>query len=279
MNLTNYHSHCTFCDGKAPMEDFVKSAIQAGFTAYGVSSHAPLPFATRWTLKQEKMPAYLAELNQLKEKYADRIELYAGLEIDYLNDQQNPAIAYFQELPLDYRIGSVHLIYTEEGEIIDTDTNPENFKALLEKYFHGDLKPVVSRYFEASMRMVELGGFDFIGHADKISFNANQCEEGVTGQPWYKKKREELFALIASKGIMLEINTKAFLSRGCFFPAREHFSLIRELGIPVVVNSDAHLPEGVNTGRHEALKALKEAGFDTVRELTGGKWINAEIAF
>lgn len=278
MNLTNYHSHCTFCDGKAPMEDFVKSAIQAGFTAYGVSSHAPLPFATRWTLKQEKMPAYLAELNQLKQKYADRIELYAGLEIDYLDDRQNPAMAYFQELPLDYRIGSVHLIYTEEGEIIDTDTNPENFKALLDKYFHGDLKPMVSRYFEASMRMVELGGFDFIGHADKISFNANQCQEGATEQPWYKKKREELFALIAAKGMMMEINTKAFLKRGCFFPAREHFSLIRELGIPVVVNSDAHLPELVNAGRQEALKALKEVGFDTVRELTGGKWINAEIA-
>ena len=38
MNLTNYHSHSNFCDGKAPLEDFVKSAIAAGFTAYGVSS-------------------------------------------------------------------------------------------------------------------------------------------------------------------------------------------------------------------------------------------------
>lgn len=272
MNLTNYHSHCTFCDGKAPMEEFVKSAIQAGFTAYGVSSHAPLPFATRWTLKQEKVPDYLAELSLLKKKYAGQIELYAGMEIDYLNDQQNPAIPYFQELPLDYRIGSVHLIYTEEGEIIDTDTNPENFKALLDKHFHGDLQPMVSRYFEASMRMVELGGFDFIGHADKISFNANQCQEGATEQPWYKKKREELFAMIAAKGMMMEINTKAFLKRGCFFPAREHFSLIHELGIPVVVNSDAHLPGLVNAGRLEALKTLKEAGFDSVCELSEGKW-------
>ena len=43
MNLTNYHSHCSFCDGQAPAEEFVKSAISAGFTAYGISSHAPLP--------------------------------------------------------------------------------------------------------------------------------------------------------------------------------------------------------------------------------------------
>jgi len=44
MNLTNYHSHCSFCDGRAPMEDFIIQAIKMGFTGYGISSHAPLPF-------------------------------------------------------------------------------------------------------------------------------------------------------------------------------------------------------------------------------------------
>ena len=49
-NLTNYHSHTSFCDGKAPMESFIEEAIREGFTSYGVSSHAPLPFLTRWTI-------------------------------------------------------------------------------------------------------------------------------------------------------------------------------------------------------------------------------------
>ena len=106
MNLTNYHSHCSFCDGKAPMEDFVKSAIAAGFTSYGISSHAPLPFETCWTLSQERVPDYLQEIGRLKQRYAGEIEIYAGLEIDYLNEIQNPANSYFQALPLDYRIGS-----------------------------------------------------------------------------------------------------------------------------------------------------------------------------
>ena len=26
-NLTNYHSHCSLCDGRAPMEDFVREAV------------------------------------------------------------------------------------------------------------------------------------------------------------------------------------------------------------------------------------------------------------
>lgn len=277
MNLTNYHSHCTFCDGKAPMEEFVKSAVSVGFSAYGVSSHAPLPFSTRWTLEQNDVSAYLQELVRLKVKYAGQIELYAGLEIDYLNDQQNPASFWFQEMPLDYRIGSVHLIYTDEGEIIDTDTNAENFKLLLAQHFQGDLQQMVKRYYDASMRMVELGGFDFIGHADKISSNADYCEQGITTRAWYSRLREDLFALIAEKGIMLEINTKAFLKRGCFFPDRQHFGLIRDLNIPVLVNSDAHFPEMVNAGRFEALKVLKETGFRTVCELHAGGWKQVEI--
>lgn len=34
-NLTNYHSHSLYCDGRAGMEDFVRFAISEGFTSYG----------------------------------------------------------------------------------------------------------------------------------------------------------------------------------------------------------------------------------------------------
>ena len=37
-NLTNYHSHCLYCDGRANMDDFIRFAISEGFTSYGISS-------------------------------------------------------------------------------------------------------------------------------------------------------------------------------------------------------------------------------------------------
>lgn len=277
MNLTNFHSHCSFCDGRAPMEDFVKAAIEAGFSAYGISSHAPLPFETRWSLTTGRLLQYLEEFRRLKQKYAGQIELYAGLEIDYLNEAWNPAHTFFQGLLLDYRIGSVHLIYTEEGEIVDVDTNPENFRLLLHQYFEGDLERLVRLYYRATTRLVEGGGIDFIGHIDKVWFNAEYCKPGVTQEEWYKQIREDLFRLVAEKGIRIEVNTKAFLTKGCFFPGKQHFALIRQLGIPVVVNSDAHFPHLVNAGRREALEALKEVGFQTVSELHEGKWKEVEI--
>ena len=30
-NLTNYHSHSLYCDGRASMEDFVRFALSEGF--------------------------------------------------------------------------------------------------------------------------------------------------------------------------------------------------------------------------------------------------------
>lgn len=277
-NLTNYHSHCNYCDGKAPLEDFIKSAIEKGFTSYGISSHAPLPFPTKWTMNKEDVSAYLAEADMLKEKYASQIELYIGMEIDYLNEESNPSIPFFRELPLDYRIGSVHLLEDANGTVVDTDTTKEKFKERLDKHFNGDLKSTVLCYFRNLMHMIELGGFDIVGHADKISYNADYCEPGVLEQMWYKDIIREYFSLIAKRGLMVEINTKAYKKLGVFYPNRALFPLLKELHIPVMVNSDAHFPELINDARPEALLALQEAGIHTVMELHHGQWKEIPIA-
>ena len=63
-------------------------------------------------MEWDRMNDYQAEFHRIKEKYAGKIELYLGLEIDYLNEESNPSAARFRELPLDYRIGSVPVSYT-----------------------------------------------------------------------------------------------------------------------------------------------------------------------
>lgn len=277
LNLTNYHSHCSFCDGRAPLEEFIKEAIRQGFTSYGVSSHAPLPFPTRWTMDKENVPAYLEEIKKLKQKYSSDIELYAGMEIDYLNEESNPSIAYFCELPLDYRIGSVHMLESLDGEVIDIDVTKERFSELLPLYFGNDLKALVNTYYDKLMRMVELGGFEIVGHADKMSYNAIYCQPDLLVQDWYDKRIHEYFALIAEKGLMVEINTKAYETTGTFFPNIKYFPLLKALRIPVLVNSDAHFPEKINSGRRHALQALRAMGITSVMELYQGKWREVEI--
>ena len=231
-NLTNYHSHCLYCDGRANMEDFIRFAISEGFSSYGISSHAPLPFSTAWTMEWDRMDDYLSEFSRLKGKYADKIELAIGLEIDYLNEESHPAIPRFQELPLDYRIGSVHMLYSPLGKVVDIDTPADIFRQLIDAHFEGDLDYVVHLYYKNLLRMAE----------------------------------------IARHGYIVEINTKSYHDLGTFYPNERYFPLLKELGIRVQVNSDAHYPERINNSRAEALAALKKVGFDTVVEWHGGQW-------
>ena len=277
MNLTNYHSHCSFCDGRAPLEEFVKEAIRQGFYSYGVSSHAPLPFPTQWTMEWEQMEAYLDEFNNLRSKYADEIELYVGLEIDYLNEESNPSVARFTELPLDYRIGSVHLLYDAAGEVVDIDCSPAVFKERVDRHFNGDVLRVIRMYFDRLFRMVELGGFDILGHADKMHYNASCYHPGLLDEPWYEALMKDYFSLVASRGYLVEINTKAYDSLGTFYPNSRYWELMKEYQIKILVNSDAHYPERINAGRMEALRLLQAKGFATVAELHQGSWREVPI--
>ena len=275
--ISNYHSHSLYCDGRAGMEDFVRFALSHGFTSYGFSSHAPLPFPTAWTMEWDRMDDYLAEFRRLKEKYAGRIELYIGLEIDYLNEESNPASECFRCLPLDYRIGSVHLLYDDEGRVVDSDSPADKFRQMVEKHFRGDVERVVRLYYERSHRMLELGGFDIVGHADKIHYNAAYCRPGILEELWYDRLVRDYFAEVARRGYQVEINTKAYEGLGVFYPGERYFPLLRELGIRVQVNSDAHYPERIASGMTEAFRALRRAGFTSVMRLRGGQWVESPL--
>lgn len=277
-NLTNYHSHSLYCDGRAGMEDFVRFAISEGFTSYGFSSHAPLPFSTFWTMEWDSMDDYLAEFRRLKLKYAQDIELYIGLEIDYLNEESNPSIARFRELPLNYRIGSVHMLYTDKGDVVDIDATADKFREIVDEHFAGDIVRVVKQYYNSLMKMVELGGFDIVGHADKMHYNASCYRPGLLDEPWYDELIHIYFAEIARKGYQVEINTKAYHDLGTFYPNKRYFSILHDLGIHVQVNSDSHYPERINNGRPEALRALKHAGYKTVMELYDNEWKEISIS-
>lgn len=281
MQLSNYHSHCTFCDGRSTPEDFVKFAISHGFRAYGFSSHSPLPFETFWNMSKDDMPEYLAEINRLKEKYAGQLEIYTSLEIDYLDETYNPSIAYFQELPLDYRIGSIHFLplseHLSEDNMVCIDGAFADYKNSVDRYFEGKISKLVTRYFDSTLKMIEAGGIDIVGHMDKIYMNGHKCKGFSFDADWYQKPFKAVLDLIAQKGLMVEVNTKNLIKKQQIFPRKEYLGLLKDMNIPVMVNSDCHYPDLVNDGRSEAFEILKEIGFRTTRELIKGSWQDVAI--
>ncbi|MDR2120792.1 MAG: histidinol-phosphatase [Tannerella sp.] len=281
MQSCNFHSHCTFCDGRSEPEEFVCAALAQNFRAYGFSSHSPLPFETGWNMSASDMPAYLHEIARLKEKYRGRIEIYAGLEIDYLDETYNASIPYFRSLPLDYRIGSLHFIPWQlplkEANMNCIDGCYKDFAEAVAKHYGNDIRLIIKKFFELSMRMVEAGGFDVIGHLDKIYMNGSLHPGFDLAADWYRKPLAALFDLIAEKERIVEINTKNLRTKNQTYPHMNLFGEIRRRNIPVVVNSDCHYTALVNDGRAEALALLKEAGFRSLREPVGGVWTDVAI--
>ena len=281
MLLSNYHSHCTFCDGRSSPEDFLKFAISKGFRAYGFSSHSPLPFETFWNMSKSDMPEYLTEIRRLKQKYINQIEVYTALEIDYLDETFNPSIPYFQELPLDYRIGSVHFLPVadtlKEENMACIDGSFSDFEYAVKNHFNNDIRLMVKKFFESTSNMIEAGGFDIIGHMDKIYMNGCKFDDFSLEADWYRKPFIACLELTAQKGLMVEVNTKNMAKKQQTFPHRNYLSLLREMNIPVMVNSDCHYPDLVNDGRAEAFELLKSAGFKSTCELINGKWQDVGI--
>ena len=195
MQLSNYHSHCTFCDGRSTPEDFIKFAVAHGFRAYGFSSHSPLPFETFWNMSKDDMPEYLTEIERLKKKYSDRLEIYVGLEIDFLDESYNASIPYFRNLPLDYRIGSIHFLPIAqplaEENMVCIDGPFREYQKSVDAYYDGDIRKLVAHYFSSTRPASGLVSKT----VQRLS--APDRRKGTDGRSQHEKPREETGGLPA----------------------------------------------------------------------------------
>lgn len=252
----NLHSHTQFCDGHAPMADFAAQAAAIGMKHYGFTPHSPIPFESPCNMRSEAVSEYLAEFRRLRALYAPSLRLYAGMEVDYLGPEWGPAHPYFDSLGLDYRIGSVHFLPAADG-YVDIDGRFERFRGYVEKYFAGDIRHVVTLFYRRSIDMVEAGGFDIVGHFDKIGHNASHYRPGIEDEEWYRRLADELTDCIIAYRTPVELNTKAYADHSHrTFPSRRLLRRIISAGIPVVVNSDAHRPALIDASRAEGFAII-----------------------
>ncbi|MFP4618272.1 MAG: histidinol-phosphatase HisJ [Spirochaetaceae bacterium] len=273
--ITNYHTHSSFCDGKGQLEDYVKYAISRGFHALGFSGHAPLPFPNDWTMNEENLSTYIREVLDLKERYRDSLEIYLGLETDYLDKKHNPAHPKYKALGLDYQIGSVHHLYSpERTEFLQVDYTKEELELLLKDTFDKDIKALVSTYYRMVREMVQTGGFEILGHLDLVKKQNRGNVYFDETEKWYKREIEKTLETVAETDVILEINTGA-MARGYTaepYPSPWIIDRAAELKIPVTINSDAHRPEWLDYGFEEAENLARAAGYSSKIVYTEGEW-------
>ena len=279
--ITNYHQHSAFSDGKGTLEDCANEALKAGLTALGFSDHAPLPFETDWTMPPARLDEYRAEVRRLRAALRDRLEIYLGLEMDYLPEA--PTIAFQRDRVLslgwDYVIGSIHYLGREAGgDLWSMDLDRETFERGLRDIYHGDVRVYCDHYYATVRDLARDGRFTIMGHLDYTK-RFNDGDRYYSDEaPWYRQMIDQTLAVLARAGMILEVNTGGWRSpRREAYPAPFILHRAHELGMSVTVNSDAHRPEDVALDLDRGLALVQAAGYQQMARLLNGQWRQVTI--
>jgi histidinol-phosphatase (PHP family) len=275
MPWVNFHSHSLFSDGKAAPEDFIKSAISRKFAAFGCSCHSPVPFSTRWNMDPGKLQEYLDEIARLRQVYKGSLEVYAGLELDYLNGVPFLPVSVLKKMGCDYILGSVHFIDPyPDGTWFSFDGKPDIFFSAVEIIYKNDFRKVITRYYEKTRMMIEKDCPDVIAHMDKIKMHNTVRPYFDEEAEWYRKQVYETLDLIAEKGCIMEVNSRGLYKHDppLLYPGPWVIEQAYLRKIPVMLNSDAHHPDDIEKGFKESVIVLKQTGYKTLRILHKGSW-------
>ncbi|HOP75508.1 MAG TPA: histidinol-phosphatase HisJ [Bacillota bacterium] len=272
MILCNLHTHCHFCDGSGEPREYVEAAIEKGFKVLGFSSHAPIPFESEWNMAESRMDDYLRTVAALKEEYRGRIDIYTGLEIDYFEGDGRKV---FIDYPVDYIIGSVHFFADiSNRRYYSIDDTEAEFQKTLQVLFNGDIKRLVSSYYQQVAEMIKRHRPPIVGHLDVIKKNNGNGKYFSESETWYREWIDGVLDVIQSHGTIVEVNTGG-ISRGYIqepYPSLWILKRCRQREIPVMITSDAHNPKHLDASFDLARSCLKEAGFNEQCILQANTW-------
>ena len=281
MHYTNYHTHTSFCDGADVPANYCKTALLKGITSLGFSAHAPLPFPCKWTLPLNRFNEYISNIEILKQEFDGKIEIYCGLEIDYIPALWETIKSQYNFSRLNYLIGSIHFIDAfADGSPWTIDGSNDEFRKGFREVFDNNSHAVIRKYFQYTREMIDVVQPKIIGHIDKIKMQHNgDCLVPETDVVY----RDEIFKTlekIASSGNIVEINTRGVYRRNesDFYPSFWIIQEMARLKIPVMVNSDAHRPEELTKLWDTAHAQLKKAGYKDVIMLHKGEWVPQKIS-
>jgi histidinol-phosphatase (PHP family) len=130
MRFEDWHTHNSLCrHAKGSIEDYVKKAVELNLNVIGASDHFPYEFLSseisslddipyqKYAMTLEEVEGYILELERLKEKYKNKIQIKFAFEIDYFKNQEQVLNRYLKDYikKLDYILGSVHVLFGKAG--------------------------------------------------------------------------------------------------------------------------------------------------------------------
>ncbi len=246
--LFDHHMHSTHSpDARASLDELCESAIQCDLAGVCFTEHVdfdPSDAAYGYINYEE----YLSDVDRCRDKYGDRLEIKAGIEVTYQSEYVDDIRRFLEAHQFDYVLGSVHLIdHTFIG-------SPAYFVGKSEAEACGP-------YWRETMAMLESGLFTRIGHLDYIRTRWPR-EYGLPGLARWRRSMTDILQLVIESGAIIEVNTSAIRRQlGGPYPNWETLELYRRLGgTRVFMGSDAHNAPNVGQYFPEVAARLEQTG-------------------
>jgi histidinol-phosphatase (PHP family) len=270
----NFHTHTRFSDGSDDPEKYIETALFQGLTDLGFSDHSPLPFENTFALRENEVQSYCDAISLARDT-CHTLRIFLGMEADYIPGMGH-SFSYFREsYPLDFLIGSVHLV--RNGSPMDLwfidGPDPATYDDGLNTLFGGDIRKGVTAYYRQINEMLTTSKMDIIGHFDKIKMH-NRGRFFSETEPWYTALVEETLELVKLSGTIIEVNTRGLYKKrsDSLFPGPAILKRILGLNIPIIISSDAHKPHEVSLLFGDTADFLYEIGFRDLMNLTPAGW-------
>lgn len=244
------HIHSPYCPHGSPdsFEQYIEKAIANHFTAITFTEHAPLPAGfvdptpdQDSGMKRELLMNYIEDLQRLKEKYQQQIDIRIGLEVDFIIGFEQQTAALLNEVGpyLDDAILSVHFLQHENTYCcIDfSDTVYLQFATQM-----GGIDKLYQLYYETVRQSIEadLGPFKpkRIGHPTLVHKFQLAHHETIDDA----LQIEELLLLMKQSGYTLDVNSAGLSKPLCQepYPPMKWIEFAKSIHLPIIFGSDAH---------------------------------------
>ena len=238
------HVHTSLClHAVGAMEEYVEAALARGLTGLVFLEHfeAGITSPRRTWLTAEDFVYYREEGERLRRRYAGRIEIGLGVEVGY-NPKEVAATKAFLAAHSWDRVGiSCHFLDIG-GRHYNLLSQDSRTLAVFDAY---GVEQVLAAYFQLLAEAVELLPGNVLCHLDAALRHHPEVAPALAAQR-ANPAIDRIFAVMAARGMALEINTSGFAHRrGQAYPAPELLARALDRNLALCPGSDAHRPQEV----------------------------------
>lgn len=254
---SNFHTHtkrCCHADGTEA--EYAAEAFEKKLDILGFSDHAPFRDTDYgYRMQYEELPEYVEAVQAECERYAGKMRILSGLEIEYLPRY----IDYYE-----YLLNDLKLDYLALGEHF-FDVNGRVFNV-----FFSESTEDFILYAKAISEALKTKYFSFLAHPDIMFLNYLAWDKNCD------RACEIIVDAAAQTDIPVEYNANG-IRRGKQefpdglrdpYPHPKFWSMAKDAGLKVLVGSDCHCPSQIyDRSMQSAIRMANSLGLNVIYEI------------